>query len=137
MSGVRAAPPPRQTDLQTAPFTRRFTRDPNSGELVLEVLTGMGPDGVIERWREDDIDLEVATGMRERFALRDDDPLSARAEVEHVAELRRGDWAVRIETRTRLTGDAGALRLEAEQIAWEAGREVSRREGHLSLPREG
>jgi hypothetical protein len=50
---------------------------------------------------------------------------------------RRGDWSVRVETRTRLTSTKDTFRVEAELHAFSDGREVFQRCFDERIPRRG
>jgi hypothetical protein len=63
----------------------------------------------------------VGYGIVEDLRIRDDVPHSAHAHILHASALRRGDWSVRVETETRVTGDARTLRVEASLRAFEGG----------------
>ncbi|MCB9896420.1 MAG: hypothetical protein H6825_00315 [Planctomycetes bacterium] len=132
-----AAAPPAQTDLLVVGSGRSVARDASTGEVVCTVRTEMDEQGRVGLWREDDLDLHVGQGIVERFSIREDDPLSACAEVEHVSELHRGAWSVRVVTRTRLTSTAEAFRLEASLDARLGGEPVAQRTWDRRLPRDG
>lgn len=131
------APPPEQTDLHVVGTGRSVSRDAATGEVLYTVRTGMDEQGRVARWREDDIELHVGQGMVERFSIRDGEPLSARVEIEHVGELHRGAWSVRVVTRTRLTATATHFRLEAELDAHLGEQPIARRFWDRELPRDG
>ncbi len=129
------ASPPEQTELRDPGSGRSVTRDDATGETRYVVRTARDEQGRVARWREDDIGLQVGQGILETFTIRDDDPLSARAEVEQVSELHRGDWRVRVVVRTRLTADRDAFRLEASLDARLGDERVAAREWDVRIPR--
>ena len=71
-----------------------------------------------------------------RYVIRDDAPLSARAEVEHITVLRRGDWVTRIETRTCLSASTEVFRLHATIDAYERGTRIFSKRWDRSVPRD-
>jgi uncharacterized protein len=65
------------------------------------------------------IDLETDLGGEETYTVRDNDPLSARAETAWTVNLRRGAWHVRTLTKTALTASAEAFHLDASLEAFD------------------
>ena len=68
--------------------------------------------------------------------IRDDDPLSAVAEMRKVQTKRRGDWQVRFETWLRMSCTRETFRLQASLRASEADQEVCHREWDTVIPRD-
>lgn len=93
------SPLPR-TVWRTMARTKRLSRDMGTGRTEIEVTKDLG------HYRLDEIDLEISGKAEERFSIKGDDPLSARAEVDYGIVMARGQW--RIETRlgTQLTATA-------------------------------
>jgi hypothetical protein len=130
------APAAQYTVLHSFPPVRRVERDPRTGETVLVARFGADDAGRVARARLDAIDLEGGDALALRYAIRDDDPFSARAEIAQTTELQRGAWAVRIETRLELSATATAFRLRARLAASEGGAPVCEREWDESIPRD-
>lgn len=86
--------------------------------------------------RIDRIGLEQATEGKFTFDLRDDDPLSATAEMRRTETIRRDAWQVRIETSMRLSCTRDAFQLRATMRAWEGSSEVCSRQWDRSIPRD-
>jgi predicted acyl esterase len=86
--------------------------------------------------RIDRLGLEVATAGKFAFDIRDDDPLSAAAEMHRTETLSRDGWQVGIETQMRLSCTREAFLLRATLRAWEGTREVCHREWDRSIPRD-
>jgi uncharacterized protein len=86
--------------------------------------------------RIDRLGLEVATAGKFAFDIRDDDPLSATAEMHRSETLSREGWQVRIESQMRLSCTREAFLLRATLRAWEGTREVCHREWDRSIPRD-
>ncbi len=63
--------------------------------------------------------LEIGHVVRQRFAIREGDPLSARHEARWLYELGRDDWRVKIETEAVMTCDAHSFFLERRIRAFE------------------
>ncbi len=141
-AALRPLPPPETaggpavTDLDPETSHRSVRRDGHGG-LVHRVVTGAdrAGDGVAMS-RLDGHGLEVGHGVWETYRIRDDDPLSADAEVVQRTVLRRRGWEVRTETRSRLTADAASFRLRSELRAEEAGGEVVERRWESRVPRD-
>jgi uncharacterized protein len=86
--------------------------------------------------RIDRLGLEVGTEGKFAFDIKDDDPLSATAEMERTETIRRDAWQVRIETRMRLSCTRDAFLLQASLSAWEGADEVCHRAWDRSIPRD-
>jgi hypothetical protein len=86
--------------------------------------------------RLDDIGTELAESMRRRYRIRDDDPLSARAEVVHEIRLRRegGTCASRA---GRPSPRRRPFELSAELEAFEGDVRVRSRRWDARVPRDG
>jgi uncharacterized protein len=97
-----------------------------------EQPTVIGP-GIV---RIDRIGLELGTEGTFAFDLKDDDPLSATAEMRRTQTIARGDWQVRIETRMRLSCTRDMFLLRASLRAWEGAGEVCHREWDRTIPRD-
>jgi hypothetical protein len=122
--------------LRSFPPERRVERDPRTGETVVSARFGADAAGRVARARLGAIDLEGGDALALRYAIRDDDPLSARAEIAQTTELQRGAWAVRIETRLELSATATAFRLRARLAAFEGEAPVCEREWDESIGRD-
>ncbi len=86
--------------------------------------------------RYDDIDLTVHTVAADRFTIRPDDPLSARAEVAWTVRLERGDWRVETRTRTVLTATRDTFELVATLEARDGDGPVHEERWSRSIPRD-
>ena len=77
-----------------------------------------------------DLEHGLITGSRmsERWTIRPDDPLSARAEIWWEQTLSRGDWSVRTEARSSMRSDADSFHLAARLEAWEGSDSVFERD---------
>ena len=86
--------------------------------------------------------LTLDGGGTERFEQVEGDPLSAVAEIEWRYAMRRGDWALRTVSRTRLTGSRERFHLSVTLDAYEedpagAERRIFTRTINRDLPRTG
>jgi predicted acyl esterase len=86
--------------------------------------------------RIDRIGLEQATEGKFAFDIKDDDPLSATAEMRRSETLSRDGWQVRIETHMHLSCTREAFLLRASLRAWEGTEEVCHRDWDRAIPRD-
>jgi predicted acyl esterase len=100
------AAPARMVDLHPGGVERRIEHDAQTGVLVHTVRHDLNRFGDPALTRIEPIDLEFGHAMTERYVLSEPDPLSARAEIEHEAVLRRAAWSARVVTTQRLWADA-------------------------------
>ncbi|MBI3455377.1 MAG: CocE/NonD family hydrolase [Candidatus Rokubacteria bacterium] len=125
------APPPLRTTVLEAGRTGRMVHhDVASGVVTQELLQDSG------RYRLDDIDLTLQTIVTERYDIRPEDPLSARAEVASTVRMQRGDWRVETRTRTRLTATRAAFGVQATLDAFEGDARVFCRSWNTAVPRD-
>lgn len=126
--------PPHSIETETLPGARRVTYDPVSREQVI-VATPAGGSMVD---RADGL----TYGSRDlnRFRLVEGDPLSASVECEREERIGRGEWAVRVHTRSRMTADDRDFLVVNHLAAYEGSgaqeREVFARTWTRSIPRD-
>ena len=131
-----AAPSAAAEDLEPSVMERTVVHDPETAETICTIASDVTAEGEPELERIAEIDLEMGHGVIERFRIREDDPLSARAEIVHKVVTRRAGWSIRVETRSRLSATRDAFRLEAELTARENGRTIFDRRWDRSIPRD-
>jgi uncharacterized protein len=131
------APGPEVVALDPGSSRVEVLRDGPGGEVAIEVQLDLDAAGAPALSRVEPIDLEVGYGIRARHAVHPDDPLAARAEIEHTSVLRRGGWRVSTRTRTRVHADRERFHLEAELRACEGDAVVLERRFRDAVPREG
>jgi len=110
--------------------TWRVIRDLGTDRSTLEVVDDRGA------YRLDDVDLTVRTEALECYSYVADDFASARGETHWVRAFSRGQWSVRMVTRTVLTADADAFRLRAELDAYEGDTRIFANNWDLAIPRQ-
>ncbi len=131
-----AAPGPAETRLRPARTRRAVEHDLSTHEVVH--ASGLVDDD----WEQggltrlDDIDLDIGQAMWRRLRIRDDDPLSARAELRNRTEFKRDGWNAAVETRTTLTATADEFLLDAELHAYEGKDRVFTRTWSERIRRE-
>jgi len=132
-----SAAAPRIVELDPSGVVRRIERDLATNEVIHMTTQDLREDGEPAVSHLLPIDLQVGYGIRERFSVRDDDPLSATAAIEHRSVTRRADWCVRIQARTEIQADASELHIAAELTAFEGDEQVFARRWDRKLPRHG
>jgi hypothetical protein len=127
---VETAPALSVTALEPPRTERLIRHDVVTGEVTLDWVQDSG------RHRYEDIDLTMHTVATDRFAIRSEDPLSARAEVAWTVRLARGDWRVETRTRTVLTATKDTFELDATLEAFEGDTPVHTARWERSIPRD-
>jgi predicted acyl esterase len=124
-------PPPLPVTVYEPARTERVVHhNVTTGEVTLDWNMDSG------RHRYDDIDLTVHTVAADRFTIRPEDPLSARAEVAWTVRLARGDWHVETRTRTVLTATRDTFELVASLEALDGEGPVHQERWVRSIPRD-
>ena len=127
---VETGPPLPVTAFEPARTERVVRHDVVTGDVTLDWIQDSG------RHRYDDIDLTMHTVAADRFTIRPEDPLSARAEVAWTVRLARGDWRVETRTRTELTATRDTFELVATLEAFEGDTPVHTERWARSIPRD-
>jgi hypothetical protein len=125
-----SAAPMARTVLLPGRLARSVERDAATDETVQTVVNDAGC------FRIDAIDLEVAERTVSRWSVRGGDPLSARGEIASTVRRRRGDWAVRTETRTTMAVTKDSWLVAATLEAFEGERRVFSRTWDSAIPRD-
>jgi hypothetical protein len=130
-----AQPPPlKTTTLVPGGERRSITRDVTTGETIVEI----GDDAGTRIF--DEIGLEYQAAAVGRYAIRPEDPLSAKAEVGWDVGMARGDWRIRTRTFTRMTCTKTEFKLHATLDAYEGQpateTRVFSKEWNTSIPRD-
>jgi putative CocE/NonD family hydrolase len=123
--------------LRAAPFRRTIERDLAANEILHTLISDAADLGGAALARVEAIGLDVGHTIERRYAIGESDPLSARAEIDQRTDLRRGDWKVRVETRTRLTASVRHFRFEADLDAFEGDERTFHRRWDEQIPRDG
>jgi putative CocE/NonD family hydrolase len=124
------APPLPKTLIQPTRQHWTVQRDLANDVNTLEVLNDEGT------FRLDDIDLEVANQVTERYSYNNEEYASLRGWVEWDRTMRRDDWHVRIITRTLLTSNATHFRVRATLDAYENDSRVFAKSWDKEIPRD-
>ncbi len=131
---VETAPSDVESALGVRTARRSVERDDARLETIYTIASDEGDN--LTCVRVEPIQLDIAQRSLKRYIIRDDDPLSAQAEVEHITMLRRNDWSTRIETHTRLTSSSDVFRLHATLDAYEQGTRIFSKRWDRSVPRD-
>jgi hypothetical protein len=117
--------PPKPADARLPPLPAAETAAPDP------VTTK--DDGVqrIER-----IGLDVSSTGSSSYHIRDEDPLSAVAELQRIDTVARGEWRVRIETQLRVSCDRDSFKVQARLRAWHGDAQMCDRAWNPSVPRD-
>jgi hypothetical protein len=134
-AAAEGAPLPAYTELRPMRVERAVERE--GTDVVYTVTSEGGAFRAGGPGRLEAIDLELEESSVRRYRIRDDDPLSARAEVLQRMGLRRGAWAVRVESRASFRATRESFELRARLEAFEGGGLVGARSWQYSIPREG
>ncbi|MDI5983725.1 CocE/NonD family hydrolase [Halomonas sp. M4R5S39] len=124
------AAPLAKTLLQPTQETWQVIRDLANDRTTLEVVNDEG------RYRLDDIDLEIAARVTERYSYAYGNYDSVSGWTEWRRSFKRGDWEVRTLTRTLMTSDADSFRLRATLDAWEGDTRIYARTWDETVPRD-
>ena len=124
------AAPWRTETLRAASSERRIVRDEKTGIVSLTVEDDFG------QARDIDHHLETGSNLREVWTIHPHDPLSARCDIEWSETSARGDWSLRIETRSNLTCDAENFILNARVEAFEGEKRIFEQDFHEKIRRD-
>ncbi|MEK7329146.1 MAG: peptidase S15, partial [Chloroflexota bacterium] len=80
--------------------------------------------------------LEYDNDTTDIFTIVEGDPLSATVRCDRSAELRRGDWRVRLETSSVMTSDATTFRVTNTVDAYEEHTRVFSKTWTFTVPRD-
>jgi len=125
------APPAAYVELRPRRVERTVARDEVAGEIVYAVVSEGG------QGRMEEIDLELEQSSVRRYRIQEHDPLTARAEVVQRMGLRRGPWAVAVESRVWLSATEEAFALRARLEAFEGDTLVRSRSWDCRVVRDG
>ena len=85
--------------------------------------------------RIEPIGMDLGYTFLKRHRISEYDPLSAQTEVVQRTLMRRAEWSVRIECRTRLTATRTSFQFGADLEAFEGDQPFAHREWRVAIPR--
>ena len=125
------------TIVEPTSIHRTITNDIMTGEHVLTVdLIGGVFFGPGRLYRLDPTGTVLGHRMTKRCSIWDDDPLSAKIEVDQTAEFERDDWRVRLETSTVLKATTTRFEVTATARAFLGSEVVHEKEWRFVEPRD-
>ncbi len=130
-----AAPGITHKKLRQLPIRRRLETDMTTNEVVYTLYSDAGEFGGASLARLEEIDLDLGYTQLKRYRIIENDPLSAQTDFDQTALLRRGDWSVRIECRTRLAATAEVFQFTGDLVVYEGDNTVARRDWTIAIPR--
>jgi hypothetical protein len=106
-----------------------------SGETtyITEGIGGVFGEGIL---RFDDVDLQLAHGMKRELTIRDDDPLSARYVLTQSYEMGREGWRTLVNIRAEMHGDRANFYLSGTLTARLNGEVVAERKWEVPIARD-
>jgi putative CocE/NonD family hydrolase len=125
-----SAPPRPTTMLRPGRFERTITRDMSSGATRSVMFDDYG----VSRLESNGI--EIASSRRHEFSIDEEDPLSARAEIQWSIEIGRGEWRTRSVVRVVQTATRDAFHIHAEMDAFEGNSRIMSRNWDCAVPRD-
>jgi len=131
-----AAPGSSHKKLRHLPMRRTIEIDLATNEMVYTLRGDGGELGGAALARIEEIDLDVGYTLTKRYRIIEDDALSAETELAQSSTLRRGDWSIRLECRTRLTATSEAFQFSGELQAFEGAAPFASRNWVLAIPRK-
>jgi uncharacterized protein len=130
-----ASPSSGMTRLREGRLERAVTIDQLTGEVTHRLYIDGGTFGPWGKLRLEAPGMEMSHVYERLYAIRPDDPLSARAVMTQSSELGRGAWQVRIDTHAQMTSTRATFELHAWVEAREGAELLCRREWKASIPR--
>jgi hypothetical protein len=130
------APGSTHKKLRHLPLRRTIEIDLASNEMVYTLRGDGGELGGAALARIEEIGLDIGYTLTKRYRIIEDDALSAATELAQSATLRRGDWSVRLECRTRLTATAETFQFSGTVQAFEGSEPFTARDWTLAIPRK-
>ena len=127
-----AAPGVRHQRLRELPLRRTIELDLATNETVYTFQSGEFGAALA---RIEPIEMDLGYTFLKRHRISEYDPLSAQTEVVQRTIMRRTDWSVRIECRTRLTATRTTFQFSADLEAFEDGEPFAQRSWQISIPR--
>ena len=121
--------PMQAAEILREPANRTERRIAPDGTRVLETFDDFGASRDLEHG------LETGSHVAQRYSIHPDDPLSARHEARWRYEFRRGDWSVRIDSKSVMASDAETFHLSREVTAREGDTIAITRRWDEDVPR--
>jgi uncharacterized protein len=130
------APGSKHKPLRPLPFQRTMELDLASNEMVYTLSSDAGEFGGHALARLEEIEMDLGYTLMKQHRIADTDPLSAKTEITQKIRMRRENWAVRIESRVRVSAALEHLQFDAELTAYENEEKVASRSWQTTIPRK-
>ena len=127
---VEAAPPMATTRLTEPSVSRTISRDAITEDVTLTHIDDGGT------YRIDAHGIEIGARTERHLTIRDDDPTTARVDVDWRWQLGRGDWRVRTVTKGKVWCTAEHFEVEASLEAFEGEERVFEKNWRQRIPRD-
>ncbi|MEQ8507536.1 MAG: CocE/NonD family hydrolase [Rhodospirillaceae bacterium] len=131
-----AAPGTSHKKLRALPMQRGLEIDLTSNEMVYTLRSDGGEFDGASLAHIAEINLDIGYTLLKRYRIVETDPLSAVAEFEQSAVLRREGWNIKVLCKTRLTSTADAFEFTGSVESFEEGTAFVRRDWTMSIPRD-
>jgi putative CocE/NonD family hydrolase len=128
-----AAPGVRHRRLREMPLRRTIELDLATNETVYTFQSGEFGAALA---RLEPIAMDLGYTFLKRHRISEYDPLSAQTEVVQKTIMRRTDWSVRVECRTRLTATRTTFQFSGDLEAFEGDEPFAHREWQVAIPRQ-
>lgn len=127
---AEAAPDAKMKEIDKPWHKRETTVDPDTGAARIEIVDDFG------RYKIEPHGLVIWSAGRESYAIKPDDPLSAKMETHWSEERKRGTWHIRTETYTRLTATKTHWVVWGRLEAFEGKKKVFEKEWNEEIERK-
>ena len=131
-----AGPTSGQRKLRSLPLRRSIAIDLASNEMVYTLKSDGGELEGASLAHIEEIGLDLGYTMMKRYRIIETDALSAQTELSQTALLRRGAWAIRLTSTTRLSATADMFQFSGDLYAYEGDVEVAHKEWVRAIPRK-
>ena len=130
-----AAPGTPHKKLRQLSMRRTIEIDLTSNEMVYTLRSDGGEFDGASHARIEEIDLDVGYTLFKRYRILEKDALSAQTELTQTAHLKRRDWSIWLECRTRLTATTETFQFAGELEAYHGDQLIKRHDWALAIPR--
>jgi uncharacterized protein len=131
-----AAPGTTHKKIRHIDMRRSIEIDLTSNEMTYTLRSDGGELAGAALAHIKEIALDIGYTQLKRYRIQEDDPLTAQTEFVQSAVLRRKDWNVRIECRTRLSASAGMFHFTGDLEAFENEAPFATRNWTVAIPRQ-
>ena len=131
-----AAPGTTHKKLRQLPMRRTIQMDLATNEMVYTLHSDAGELGGAAMARIEEIDLDLGYMLTKRYRILENDPLSGQTELIQQTVMKRADWQVRIECRTRLSSTEDMYQFSCDLEAYENDVPFRKRSWNVSVPRQ-